>query len=131
VGTVAARSAGSIPAETIRAHDPLLARADLTGYRYRKSGEGILMVVITGGAGFIGSNLVHYWIEKMTEPVINVDKLTYAGNLQNAAQGPQSDAVRINFRTAFEIRDCATPASNLRHESTSCRGSPALVPKVR
>jgi nucleoside-diphosphate-sugar epimerase len=25
------------------------------------------MVVITGGAGFIGSNLVHYWIEKMTE----------------------------------------------------------------
>ena len=44
------------------------------------------MVIITGGAGFIGSNLVHYWIEKMTEPVINVDKLTYAGNLQSLAR---------------------------------------------
>ena len=44
------------------------------------------MVLITGGAGFIGSNLVHYWIEKMTEPVINVDKLTYAGNLQSLAR---------------------------------------------
>ncbi len=44
------------------------------------------MVLITGGAGFIGSNLVHFWIEKMTEPVINVDKLTYAGNLQSLAR---------------------------------------------
>jgi dTDP-glucose 4,6-dehydratase len=43
------------------------------------------MVLITGGAGFIGSNLVHHWMEKTTEPVINVDKLTYAGNLQNLA----------------------------------------------
>ena len=43
------------------------------------------MVIITGGAGFIGSNLVHHWIEKTTEPVINVDKLTYAGNLQSLA----------------------------------------------
>jgi dTDP-D-glucose 4,6-dehydratase len=41
------------------------------------------MVVITGGTGFIGSNLVHYWIEKMTGAVINVDKLTYAGILQS------------------------------------------------
>jgi len=44
------------------------------------------MVVITGGTGFIGSNLVHYWIEKMTEALINVDKLTYAGNLQSLAR---------------------------------------------
>jgi dTDP-glucose 4,6-dehydratase len=43
------------------------------------------MVLITGGAGFIGSNLVHHWMEKATETVINVDKLTYAGNLQNLA----------------------------------------------
>jgi dTDP-glucose 4,6-dehydratase len=43
------------------------------------------MVLITGGAGFIGSNLVHHWIEATTDTVINVDKLTYAGNLQNLA----------------------------------------------
>jgi dTDP-glucose 4,6-dehydratase len=44
------------------------------------------MVLITGGAGFIGSNLIHYWIGATTETVINVDNLTYAGNLQNLAQ---------------------------------------------
>ena len=37
----------------------------------------------TGGAGFIGSNLVLDWLSKTDEKVINVDKLTYAGNLQN------------------------------------------------
>ena len=45
-----------------------------------------LMILITGGAGFIGSNLVHYWINSVTETVINVDNLTYAGNLQNLAE---------------------------------------------
>jgi dTDP-glucose 4,6-dehydratase len=43
------------------------------------------MVLITGGAGFIGSNLVHCWIENTTDIVINVDKLTFGGNLQNLA----------------------------------------------
>jgi dTDP-glucose 4,6-dehydratase len=43
------------------------------------------MVLITGGAGFIGSNLVHYWIDTTEEVTVNVDALTYAGNLQNLA----------------------------------------------
>ncbi|MBO4555949.1 MAG: NAD-dependent epimerase/dehydratase family protein, partial [Elusimicrobiales bacterium] len=39
-------------------------------------------ILITGGAGFIGSNFVPYFIEKYPEyDVINLDKLTYAGNL--------------------------------------------------
>ena len=41
------------------------------------------MILVAGGAGFIGSNLVQYWLESTDETVINVDKLTYAGNLQN------------------------------------------------
>jgi dTDP-glucose 4,6-dehydratase len=42
-----------------------------------------MTILITGGAGFIGSNFVHTWLEQMKEPVVNVDKLTYAGNLSN------------------------------------------------
>jgi dTDP-glucose 4,6-dehydratase len=43
------------------------------------------MVLITGGAGFIGSNLAHYWIDRTQDITVNVDALTYAGNLQNLA----------------------------------------------
>ncbi len=41
------------------------------------------MIFVTGGAGFIGSNFVLDWIEQFDEPLINLDKLTYAGNLEN------------------------------------------------
>src|SRR5215470_1187200 len=44
------------------------------------------MVLITGGAGFIGSNLIHYWMNATTDAVINIDNLTYAGNIQNLAE---------------------------------------------
>ena len=40
--------------------------------------------LVTGGAGFIGSNYIHYLFEKYSDiQVINLDKLTYAGNLEN------------------------------------------------
>ncbi|MDY7577601.1 dTDP-glucose 4,6-dehydratase [Herbaspirillum sp. RTI4] len=41
------------------------------------------MIFVTGGAGFIGSNFVLDWLAQSDEPVVNVDKLTYAGNLSN------------------------------------------------
>ena len=40
-------------------------------------------IFITGGAGFIGSNLVKLLIKKTSYNVINIDKLTYAGNLDS------------------------------------------------
>jgi dTDP-glucose 4,6-dehydratase len=43
------------------------------------------MILVTGGAGFIGSNFVLDWIAASGEPVVNLDKLTYAGNLANLA----------------------------------------------
>ncbi len=43
------------------------------------------MILITGGAGFIGANFVLDWLAKTGEPVLNLDKLTYAGNLENLA----------------------------------------------
>jgi dTDP-glucose 4,6-dehydratase len=41
------------------------------------------MILVTGGAGFIGANFVLSWIAQSPEPVLNLDKLTYAGNLNN------------------------------------------------
>ncbi|MDD2608888.1 MAG: dTDP-glucose 4,6-dehydratase [Giesbergeria sp.] len=43
------------------------------------------MIFITGGAGFIGANFVLDWLASGDEPVLNLDALTYAGNLQNLA----------------------------------------------
>jgi len=41
--------------------------------------------MVTGGSGFIGSNFVIEWLDKCNETIINLDKLTYAGNLENLA----------------------------------------------
>ena len=41
------------------------------------------MILVTGGAGFIGSNFVLDWLAQSEEPVVNLDKLTYAGNTEN------------------------------------------------
>ena len=40
------------------------------------------MILVTGGAGFIGANFVLDWLALHDEPVLNLDKLTYAGNLE-------------------------------------------------
>jgi len=41
------------------------------------------MILVTGGAGFIGSNFVLDWVASCDEPLVNLDALTYAGNLEN------------------------------------------------
>ncbi len=43
------------------------------------------MILVTGGAGFIGANFILDWLAGSQEPVVNLDKLTYAGNLQTLA----------------------------------------------
>src|SRR4030042_4171984 len=43
-----------------------------------------MKLLVTGGAGFIGSNFILYWLKKYPQDkIINLDKLTYAGNLDN------------------------------------------------
>lgn len=44
-----------------------------------------MSIIVTGGAGFIGSNFVLDWFEESNEPVVTLDKLTYAGNPDNLA----------------------------------------------
>jgi len=43
------------------------------------------VILVTGGAGFIGANFVLDWMENEDEPVVTLDSLTYAGNLENLA----------------------------------------------
>ncbi len=43
------------------------------------------MILVTGGAGFIGANFVLEWLANHDEPVVNLDKLTYAGNMETLA----------------------------------------------
>lgn len=49
------------------------------------------MILVTGGAGFIGSNFVLDWLSHDDEPVVTLDKLTYAGNLGNLASVMQDE----------------------------------------
>ncbi len=57
------------------------------------------MILVTGGAGFIGSNFVLDWLRLGRGPVLNVDKLTYAGNRENLA------AIEDDDRHAFVQAD--------------------------
>lgn len=43
----------------------------------------MMSILIIGGTGFIGSNFLLDWLAQCGEPVINLDKLTYANNLEN------------------------------------------------
>ena len=52
------------------------------------------MILVTGGAGFIGANFVLDWLGGSPEGVVNLDKLTYAGNLHNLAS-VQGDARHV------------------------------------
>ncbi len=54
-----------------------------------------MTLLVTGGAGFIGSNFVLDWLDAVGEPVLNLDALTYAGNLHNL------DAVKDDARHVF------------------------------
>lgn len=65
------------------------------------------MILVTGGAGFIGANFVLDWIERVGEPVVTLDKLTYAGNLQNLA--PLQGDTRHQF-VQGDIADAALVA---------------------
>ncbi|MBN9340814.1 MAG: GDP-mannose 4,6-dehydratase, partial [Comamonadaceae bacterium] len=53
------------------------------------------MILVTGGAGFIGANFVLDWLACQGEAVVNLDKLTYSGNLHNL------DSLRGDVRHVF------------------------------
>lgn len=58
------------------------------------------MILVTGGAGFIGSNFVRQWCARNDEPVLNLDALTYAGNLANLQSLEGNDQHRFEIGRA-------------------------------
>ena len=77
-----------------------------------------MTLLITGGAGFIGSALIRHLIQNTDERVVNLDKLTYAGNLQSLA------AVVSNPRYTFEQADICDRAALERHPSPNTNPAP-------
>jgi dTDP-glucose 4,6-dehydratase len=76
-------------------------------------------ILVTGGCGFIGSNFIHYYLRKYPgDSLINVDKLTYAGNLKNLS------ALSPSPRYAFIRGDIADP---LQMEEIISRGVEGIV----
>jgi dTDP-glucose 4,6-dehydratase len=80
-----------------------------------KPGDFVKRLLITGGAGFIGSNFVHHWLAQHPgDRIVVLDALTYAGNLANL------DSVRQRTELRFvqgDICDTALMESLLREES--------------
>lgn len=70
-----------------------------------------MTILVTGGCGFIGSNFILNWMEAAQEPVVNVDKLTYAGNPANLASLGATN--RYTFSHSG-IEDFETTSSLLR-----------------
>ena len=62
-----------------------------------KTMAGNVTVLVTGGAGFIGANFVLEWLSLGLGTVVNLDKLTYAGNRDNLAGAAET-------RTIFSLR---------------------------
>lgn len=82
-----------------------------------------MKILVTGGAGFIGSNFVHYLLEETTDEVVTLDALTYAGsktNLEGAIEHPRHEFVHGDIRdeeTVTELVEDADSVVNFAAES--------------
>ena len=71
-----------------------MATMSISGMSSMPKGLALMRkILITGGAGFIGSALVRYIINETSDAVVVVDKLTYAGNLMSLAPVAQKRAL--------------------------------------
>lgn len=78
-----------------------------------------MKILVTGGAGFIGSNFVRYFLQQHpSASIINVDKLTYAGNLENLIDleaNPRYRFVRGDITDATFVNNLAQEVESIIH----------------
>ena len=78
-----------------------------------------MKLLVTGGAGFIGSNFIHYWLKNHPkDEIVNLDKLTYAGNLENlqkAESQPNYSFIRGDICDPKTVDRAAKGAESIIH----------------
>lgn len=62
-----------------------------------------MKILVTGGCGFIGSNFIHYILKNIDYEIINLDALTYSGNLDNLKDVEKNNKYRF-VRSRIEDR---------------------------
>jgi len=96
------------------------------------------VILVTGGAGFIGANFVLDWLAEIGEPVVNLDKLAYAGNRENLArladdrrhcfvQGDIGDAALLDTLLATHRPRAIINFAAESHVDRSIRGPEAFI----
>ncbi len=73
------------------------------------------MIFVTGGAGFIGANFIHHWFRLHDEPLLNIDALTYAGNVENLSSVASVHADRYGFEQVDVCDEAAVASLFSRH----------------
>ena len=70
-----------------------------------------MKILVTGGCGFIGTNLVRHLLADSNHELVNLDKLTYAGNphsLEDVADSPRYDFIRADLADPKRVREVVT-----------------------